>query len=308
MNEEKFLLQILLTAKYSQTISELANKLFVSQPYVSRALKKAENQYGLTFINRNVKPIQITAAGRLFTQNLQGILDAQKEMEQDLSRLQQQEAGTLTIAINQPFLANTISAAIVQAHQAFPELHFRVISQATDSAENHLIRGELDILIGRKWNNPIFSIHTLPSPQLDLLLPETCPLYRPDRIFCPFSEDNLSSLNNCDYVGLSDHSLFQKQVNTALHENGISINEILEFTNIQTATQVALQLHATTVTTAEIAQSCLSPQDKYNLMPFPVEFLHSEFALSHLKSATPTIKKVSHFLTQVLNQPTLAIN
>ncbi len=301
MNEEKLILKIMLTAEYSQTISEISDKLFISQSYVSRLLKSIENKYQLTFIDRNTKPIRITSAGKLLISNLQSIVTAKKTMDQQFDDLHRKEIGKITIGIDQPFLKQDIINQIIELHNSFPEVQMRIIDKNSNDSENQLLDGNIDILIGRKWNNPLLTITNLKSPQLYLLIPSTCPLFRKDQLYCTFTEDNLSTLNGSNYIGLSENSSFQKMANESFESNGIFVNEIFEFPDAITCTKTAYKYNATTITTENISELFLPNDSMFNLMKLPEHFVHSDFALSYLRNASENIISIGNHIINDIN-------
>ena len=66
-----------------RSISKAAERLFLSQPYLSQYLAKLEGNLGVTLFDRSRNPLRITEAGRLFQAYLesQGHLDRQLESE-----------------------------------------------------------------------------------------------------------------------------------------------------------------------------------------------------------------------------------
>ena len=53
MNKDKNLYDILRNVSSSTTISNIANKLFLSEPYISKVIKDAESKYHVILIKRN---------------------------------------------------------------------------------------------------------------------------------------------------------------------------------------------------------------------------------------------------------------
>jgi len=64
MTKSKILLEILTECQHCRTITQVAQKLYVSQPYVSQILQNAEQQYQVTLVDRETLPIQVTLAGK----------------------------------------------------------------------------------------------------------------------------------------------------------------------------------------------------------------------------------------------------
>lgn len=55
-----------LTIVKERSISRAADRLYLSQPYLSQYLAKLEANLGVTLLDRSHTPLQLTAAGELF--------------------------------------------------------------------------------------------------------------------------------------------------------------------------------------------------------------------------------------------------
>ena len=60
----QLLYQILSTINQSRTISQVANQLYLSQPYISQVISKSEKKYQVKLVNRSSLPIELTKAGK----------------------------------------------------------------------------------------------------------------------------------------------------------------------------------------------------------------------------------------------------
>ena len=73
------------TAKYIYTVYKLksvsvaAEKLYISQPALSRAIKKAESELGSPIFNRKTLPFSLTAEGKVYIENIEKILKIEQE-------------------------------------------------------------------------------------------------------------------------------------------------------------------------------------------------------------------------------------
>ena len=89
-----------LTIVKEHSISRAADRLYLSQPYLSQYLAKLEANLGVTLLDRSHTPLQLTAAGELFHAYLerQGYLD--RQLESDLRSLQTQKRQQLRIGVS----------------------------------------------------------------------------------------------------------------------------------------------------------------------------------------------------------------
>lgn len=80
----KLIFQILNTVDEVKTISELAERLYLSQPYISQVLAKTERKYKVKLINRNQVPIELTSAGMQLKSDLNILLNDQAKLKNNL--------------------------------------------------------------------------------------------------------------------------------------------------------------------------------------------------------------------------------
>lgn len=57
MTKEDLLYDILTEVPHSRTITDIAQKTYMSQPYISQVIHSSEEKYGVKLINRNKLPI-----------------------------------------------------------------------------------------------------------------------------------------------------------------------------------------------------------------------------------------------------------
>ena len=83
-----------------RSISKAADRLYLSQPYLSQYLAKLEANLGVTLLDRSHTPLRLTAAGELFHAYLerQGYLD--RQLESDLQQLQEKKRQQLHIGVS----------------------------------------------------------------------------------------------------------------------------------------------------------------------------------------------------------------
>ena len=77
-----------------RSISKAADRLYLSQPYLSQYLAKLESNLGVTLLDRSHTPLRLTPAGELFYAYLE------RQLESDLRTLQSQKPPQLHIGVS----------------------------------------------------------------------------------------------------------------------------------------------------------------------------------------------------------------
>ena len=82
------------------SISKAADRLYLSQPYLSQYLAKLEATLGVTLLDRSHTPLRLTAAGELFYAYLERQDYLDRQLESDLRALQTQKPQQLHIGVS----------------------------------------------------------------------------------------------------------------------------------------------------------------------------------------------------------------
>ena len=82
------------------SISKAADRLYLSQPYLSQYLAKLEGNLGVTLLDRSHTPLRLTPAGELFYAYLERQDYLDRQLESDLRDLQTQKPQQLHIGVS----------------------------------------------------------------------------------------------------------------------------------------------------------------------------------------------------------------
>lgn len=104
MTKEELLYDILTEVPHSRTITDIAQKTYMSQPYISQVIHSSEEKYGVKLINRSKLPILLTPAGIKIINDLAYIIEAQNKLAIDLAPLSKNNRSFIRIAFNQPWV------------------------------------------------------------------------------------------------------------------------------------------------------------------------------------------------------------
>jgi len=132
-----------LTIAKERSISKAAERLFLSQPYLSQYLAKLEASLGVILLDRTHSPLKLTPAGELFHAYLerQGYLD--RQLISDLRDLQDKKRPTLHIGVS-PWRGSTLIPDILPVFaREYPDvqvvLHEAPVPELGDLAAGNVI-------------------------------------------------------------------------------------------------------------------------------------------------------------------------
>jgi DNA-binding transcriptional LysR family regulator len=138
-------LQAFVTVMQTGSVSRAAEKLFLTQPAISKRLRILEEEFGVTLftpIGRGIQPTQ--AAQDLFPRAKRWLLDYE-EIKHILSHAQDQVAGLLKIGTSHHIGLHHLPAALKKFVQAHPEVQLDVHFVDSEQAHQAVLSGELEL-------------------------------------------------------------------------------------------------------------------------------------------------------------------
>lgn len=138
-------LQAFVTVMQTGSVSRAAEKLFLTQPAISKRLRILEEEFGVvlfTPIGRGIQPTQ--AAQDLIPLAKRWLLDYE-EIKHALSHAQDQVAGLLRIGTSHHIGLHHLPAALKKFVQAHPEVQLDVHFVDSEQAHQAVLAGELEL-------------------------------------------------------------------------------------------------------------------------------------------------------------------
>ena len=86
-------LEYVITIAQERNISKAAERLFISQPVLSRFLQRLEDELGISLFERKNRQYIPTYAGELYLDMAKEILNRKEKFEQEISRVKKSQAG-----------------------------------------------------------------------------------------------------------------------------------------------------------------------------------------------------------------------
>ena len=98
---EFFLLKVFLTVATEKSFSRAAEKLSRTQPAVSLAMQRLENELAEKLIDRSGKELLLTDAGKIVLDYARRFENMERELNNSLAEMRDNSAGRLTIGANE---------------------------------------------------------------------------------------------------------------------------------------------------------------------------------------------------------------
>ncbi|CAG8999776.1 MAG: HTH-type transcriptional regulator CynR [Candidatus Celerinatantimonas neptuna] len=137
-----------------QSFTRASEKLFVTQPTISKMIKNLEAELGQPLLHRDGHRFWLTDAGEAVYQSAQVVLRQMKQLKAELNDLNQLKTGHLNVGIP-PMVGHLFANLIRQYRQSYPEVELTILEYGGRKIEQAVLEGELDVAI------------TMISPQTD---------------------------------------------------------------------------------------------------------------------------------------------
>jgi len=141
---ELYSLQVFLTVATEKSFSRAAEKLLRTQPAVSLALQRLEQELGERLIDRSGKELILTDAGRTVLDFARRFQSLQQELDNSLAELRDNSAGRLTIGANESTTLYLLRH-IQHYRVLYPKIKVQVRRSLSSKIPSELIDGDLEL-------------------------------------------------------------------------------------------------------------------------------------------------------------------
>jgi LysR family transcriptional regulator, transcription activator of glutamate synthase operon len=154
------------------TVTEVADLYMVSQPGVSRALARLENEVGTPLLHRTGRVLRPTHAGAVFKRHVDNLPHELDDGLAAVNELHDPETGTVRLAFQLSLGAWLVPDLVASFRRAHPQVRF-VLEQSHDALGSSLIAGGRTDLefTSRRPRNPEVEWQHLVTQRLDLAVP-----------------------------------------------------------------------------------------------------------------------------------------
>lgn len=141
---ELYLLKVFLTIATEKSFSRAAERLGRTQPAVSLALQRLEDELGERLIDRSGKDLLLTDAGRIVLEYSRRFGNLQLDLENALTELRDNAAGRLSIGANES-TALYLLRHIESYRRTYPKIKVQVRRCLSSKIPAQLIDGDLEL-------------------------------------------------------------------------------------------------------------------------------------------------------------------
>ena len=134
--------------------SRAARNLFISQPSLSAAVKKAEAQIGFPVFDRSSNPIQLTDLGREYIRSIETIMEVENSFQNYVNDMRELKSGSISIGGTNLFASYVLPPVLSRFTELYPQIHVHLTEATTSELTKRLFSGSLDLLIDNQSMDP----------------------------------------------------------------------------------------------------------------------------------------------------------
>ncbi|KFK95234.1 MULTISPECIES: LysR family transcriptional regulator [unclassified Serratia (in: enterobacteria)] len=127
-----------------QSFTRAAEKLFVTQPTISKMLRHLEEELECTLLIREGRKLHLTDSGQAVYQRGLAILGEFRQLEAELEDISSVKKGVLRLGIP-PMVGRQIAGLIRQFRQTYPGIELKIAELGGQLVEQAVLSGELDL-------------------------------------------------------------------------------------------------------------------------------------------------------------------
>ncbi|WP_211460820.1 LysR family transcriptional regulator [Collimonas silvisoli] len=130
------------------SLGRSADALHVTQPALSRTIKRLEEQVGAPLFERHSKGMQLTEIGRALLPHATLLLREAEHATEEIDAMRGLVKGTIRVGAVGSIASQVLPQAIGEVLKKWPTLHVHVIEGVWDRLTDALVKHEVDLALG----------------------------------------------------------------------------------------------------------------------------------------------------------------
>ncbi len=147
-------LRYFLEAAREGSITRAAQRLYVSQPTMSKQLKELENELGVKLFTRSNYSIHLTGAGMLLRERATDIIRLADKTKDEFRSLEEINSGDIYVGAAESESIRFFTDAVYDIQKAYPKIRCNIFSGNMSDVCERLDKGLLDFAIVMSYADP----------------------------------------------------------------------------------------------------------------------------------------------------------
>ena len=216
----------------SVSFSQAAEKLYLSQPALSTAMRNLEAQLGGQLLSRSTRKVALTPEGRYFLPKAKRLIHDWENTMDDVKAYFAMQHGNLIIAAMPSFADSILPQLLNRYHQKFPGIRIRVLDVVMEEAIKSVEEGRAELGF-------VFEPEKRQGIAYEPIMQDSfCVVMKPNHPLASESVVNMGDVSNYTHVAMNKGSSVRLWVYNVLANYDITPNIIAEAYQLGTLGQL----------------------------------------------------------------------
>lgn len=219
-------LNIFLTVVKERSFTRAAEKLYRTQPAISLAIQRLENDLGERLLDRSGRELTLTEAGKLVYDCARRQENLQRELSNQLAELRNKAIGRLVVGANES-MTFYLLPYICQFRQQYPKIKLVVQRSRSTELPDHLAAGDVDFgIVSYKPDDERFDSVPLYTDHLSFIMP-------PNHRLATRKVVSIKDLGMESFVGHNVASPYRDNIIREFQRHKVPLNVDLEMPTVE---------------------------------------------------------------------------
>ena len=219
-------LNIFLTVVKERSFTRAAEKLYRTQPAISLAIQRLENELGERLLDRSGRDLALTEAGKLVYDCARRQENLQRELSNQLAELRNKAIGRLVIGANES-MTFYLLPHLCQFRHEYPKIKLVVQRSRSTELPDHLAAGDVDFgIISYRPDDERFDSVPIYTDHLSFIVP-------PNHRLAGRKTVSIKDLGMESFVGHNVPSPYRDNVIREFQRHKVTLNVDLEMPTVE---------------------------------------------------------------------------
>ncbi len=279
------------------SVSQAAQKLYLSQSALSQQLRRLEEELGYALFSRTSNGLQLTPEGQRFCDQAAPVAERWSEFCKAVQKQEQAEQLRLRLGIGSRVYSNELFSHIMEYFESRPEIEITFVTEAGQDVVEALRKGELDLALDRlpmeepqSDSGDLFACQLIRERQC-VLLGKDDPLAQRDSL-------SFRDLQGCTMISGLEDSAEDRSMRSAIRKYHITVNRVFRSDGIDTSMRLVREGMGVSLGPASFA-------DYFRVRAVPLEpetWVSLQFICLQSSLKRGEIKRFRDYLTELCRE------
>lgn len=229
MNENLSYYHIFYEVATTQNLSRAAQNLYISQPAVTKSIKKLEENLNLSLFTRTSRGVRLTPEGEVLYEYVKSAFSSLIQGEQEIKSMLSLQSGHIRIGVSTTLCKYILLPYLQEFIQKYPQIKVSIFCQSSNETLKLLENCQIDFgLIGE----PVHKKDIIFHPLLEIQDTFVCSKKYSNRLFPVTDNFEQRLFQTCTLLMLDKNNLSRQYIDSYFIENQILPSYLLEISTM----------------------------------------------------------------------------